>query len=635
MNITENYRSITIKEALENIDSRTFLLPAIQRKFLWRKDQIENLFDSLLQGYPINTMMVWNVTSPDVKRDFQFYEFLKRYCEFFKDENEKIATVGFSNFDAVIDGQQRLTSIYIGLKGSYALKRKYKHWPKSENEDAFPREKLYIDLKGPNDDEDDPRRYVLAFLTDAAAKADNAAKKHCWFLLGDILSYVHRPLNAFLVTDVNSILGRFGLLGTPSATFASETLCQIYRIVLKIPTIHYYVEKDQDLDRVLTVFVRTNNGGTPLSMSSLLMSVAIAKWNDEELHTDPRTEIDELVKAVWLDSSMSFSIDQDWVLKTCLYLTGADVRFKVGNFTKACVSNIQAKWKDIRDAIRATFEFLNKMGVRDGSLPAKNAVIPLIYYLYKKCGADGVPLFRVITRMRPGMLENQKRMVKWLNIVTLKRSFGGQSDSILSKLRKIIDDNLGETLFPYGKIVDAFKGLSKDMRFNADEVEQLLQLHKDNPMCRVLLMILFPEMNVNFAFDIDHLHPKDGFMEAHLKKCEFLVGHPDRLEYYKNSDNWDTVPNLHLLNDSQNRAKKKRPLIEWIDDPACQYSRAELLVPMDFDLSFANFPAFVETRKTALKQRFADAVEMVADERQTILAETTFHADGDHPLDHS
>ena len=368
------------------------------------------------------------------------------------------------------------------------------------------------------------------------------------------------------------------------------------------------------MDRVLTVFVRTNNGGTKLSMSSLLMSVAIAKWNDEEQHTDPRTEIDELIKAVWQDSSMSFSIDQDWVLKTCLFLTGVDVRFKVGNFTKACVSEIQAKWKDIRDAIRATFEFLNKMGVKDESLPAKNAVIPLVYYLFKKCGTDGVPLFRVIARMRPGLQENQRLMVKWLNVVTLKRSFGGQSDSILAKLRKIIDDNLAEPLFPYGKIVDAFKGVAKDMRFNEDEVDQLFQLHKDNPMCRVLLMVLFPEMNVNFAFDIDHLHPKDGFAVANLKKCTFLGGRPDLFEYYKDPANWDTVPNLHLLNDSQNRAKKKRPLIEWIDDPACQYSRAELLVPEDFNLSFENFRSFVDTRKAALKRRFSEAVEMVAEQ---------------------
>ena len=48
---------ITIKEAIDYIDDGTYLLPAIQRKFVWDKDQIEVLFDSLMRSYPINSFM--------------------------------------------------------------------------------------------------------------------------------------------------------------------------------------------------------------------------------------------------------------------------------------------------------------------------------------------------------------------------------------------------------------------------------------------------------------------------------------------------------------------------------------------------------------------------------------------------
>ena len=102
---------ISISDAIEYIEQRKFLLPAIQRKFVWSSEQIEVLFDSIMRDYPINSFMVWNVTSSHIKNNYKFYEFLKEYRAFFKDENPYISTKGYSDFMAVIDGQQRLTSL--------------------------------------------------------------------------------------------------------------------------------------------------------------------------------------------------------------------------------------------------------------------------------------------------------------------------------------------------------------------------------------------------------------------------------------------------------------------------------------------------------------------------------------------
>ena len=46
---------ITIKEAIDNIHKKNYLLPAIQREFVWATEQIERLFDSLMRDYPINS----------------------------------------------------------------------------------------------------------------------------------------------------------------------------------------------------------------------------------------------------------------------------------------------------------------------------------------------------------------------------------------------------------------------------------------------------------------------------------------------------------------------------------------------------------------------------------------------------
>ena len=67
---------ITISEALSSIRERRLLLPAIQREFVWEAWQVEWLFDSLLQGYPIGSFLFWEVRDNQSKNDFQYYEFL-------------------------------------------------------------------------------------------------------------------------------------------------------------------------------------------------------------------------------------------------------------------------------------------------------------------------------------------------------------------------------------------------------------------------------------------------------------------------------------------------------------------------------------------------------------------------------
>ena len=66
------YQSISVRDAMNNIVSNKYLLPAIQRKFVWSIEQIETLFDSILRGYPINSFMLWEIKDKDVKQNYKF-----------------------------------------------------------------------------------------------------------------------------------------------------------------------------------------------------------------------------------------------------------------------------------------------------------------------------------------------------------------------------------------------------------------------------------------------------------------------------------------------------------------------------------------------------------------------------------
>jgi uncharacterized protein with ParB-like and HNH nuclease domain len=70
----------SIAKVIENIQSNNYILPAIQREFIWSDKQIERLFDSLMRGYPIGSFLFWKI-KPDNLPDFQFYKFMDRYHE--------------------------------------------------------------------------------------------------------------------------------------------------------------------------------------------------------------------------------------------------------------------------------------------------------------------------------------------------------------------------------------------------------------------------------------------------------------------------------------------------------------------------------------------------------------------------
>src|SRR5882672_2291263 len=92
-----------------------FWLPNIQRPFVWSEEQTCRLFDSILREYPISTLLVWKTKSRIRRRKFidNFLpEHRNRLSAFYVPEDDKKKCL-------VLDGQQRLQSLFIGLKGSY------------------------------------------------------------------------------------------------------------------------------------------------------------------------------------------------------------------------------------------------------------------------------------------------------------------------------------------------------------------------------------------------------------------------------------------------------------------------------------------------------------------------------------
>src|SRR6185503_16078972 len=135
---------ISIADAIEKIDYNQYLLPAFQRDFVWSHTKIEMLFDSLMQGYPIGSMLFWRVEGKNTQSQ-RFYGILKKYRERYLIRSEEVSTRSIHSFEVVLDGQQRLTALYLGLKGSYAYHLYTFAWKDTEH--SIPTRHLYLNLR--------------------------------------------------------------------------------------------------------------------------------------------------------------------------------------------------------------------------------------------------------------------------------------------------------------------------------------------------------------------------------------------------------------------------------------------------------------------------------------------------------
>lgn len=561
----------TIKSILEDISINKYLLPSIQREFVWSTSQIEKLFDSLMRDYPISSFLFWEVRGDGVQ-NYKFYEFLREYHEI-KSHNQIANTVGKDEIIAILDGQQRLTSIYIGLTGTYAYKLPRKRY---DNPNAYPKRKLYVNLLAKADDEE--KEYDFKFLTDEEVKfRDNNTY---WFLVGDILKFTQIfEINSFIFSDADIAKGDMKL--------ASEVLCKLYQVICEKSTISYYLEKNQDLDRVLDIFIRINAGGTKLSYSDLLLSIATAQWSS----LNARESIIDVVDKV-NSIGNGFNIDKDFILKSSLVLADIkDIAFKVKNFNKENMETIEGKWNELTDSIIIAFQLINKFGYDRDTLTSNNSIIPIAYYIY-------------VNKLNSSFIESKQfrqdreNIKNWLAKSLIKRIFSSEVDNTLRTMRNIIKENTGE--FPINTIIDEFRGKSKTIVFTDEDIENLLYTKYGSAHTFSILQMLYPTFDFRNKFHIDHIHPKSLFTTNKLRR---LGIHEGDIEVYK--DNVNNLGNLQLLDGQLNIEKNDKEFNLWIMQEFSDANRRNDYMQKHYipnvDLSISNFMEFIEKRNEIIK----------------------------------
>lgn len=527
-----------------------FWLPNIQRPFVWSEDQICRLFDSILREYPISTFLIWKTTSGIRRRNFiANWKNSLKLSDFYEPEDD-------SRKSLVLDGQQRLQSLFIGLKGS------------------FEKKELYLNILSGELAAPDDVKYQFKFLQSSETNFPwikfkelifDSKKKREW-----ISYFKDLADNNLTDKELDKLEDHLDVI---DRTFKIDEAIT-YQVLDSIDDPTLYTEDD-----VVEVFIRANSGGTKLGKSDLLFSLLSASWEvaDEKM--------DDLLESL---NCHGFAFDRDFILKTCLVLLGQGARYEVEKFRKQGVrEDIEKNWKNISKAIKDVLDFIRgKTFIKcDKALPSYLILMPLIYFRYhfKEAWRQAQDLDDFILRC------------------SLTNAFSSHSDSMIDALVKRIAETES---FDVDTAFTIVKSQGKNLELTE---ERFWLMGYGSKTIHLLFNMWYRDFNHTPAYEnnlpqIDHIFPQSALRK--IKTENPKTGRKDILKYP--SKERDQLANCMLLSMEENgRGGKSAILPEvWFKDKNPNYLKMHL-IPTDPELwKLDAYEEFLEARKALIRERF-------------------------------
>lgn len=569
---------ITIAEALGKIRDREYVLPAIQREFVWSRDKITRLFDSLMRGYPIGSFLMWQVEAANASK-FVFYDVMRDYHERDHAHCAPTGPLGERRVTAVLDGQQRLTALNIGLRGAHTQKLP-RLW--ANNPAAYPSTELFVDLLHQGADDDLGVEYDFRFIP--AADLDHVKPGAAWFRVRDIMG----------LTNMAGLLAELQRRGLGNDATAGAVLARLSEIVHVQPSISFFLEQAQELDKVLNIFIRVNSGGMVLSYSDLLLSVATAQWTDRDARDTIHGLVDDL-NAI----GNGFAFSKDLVLKTGLVLLDkGDIRFHVDNFDRTTMAELDKRWDEIDRVLRSAAKLLADFGFSTPTLTANSVLIPIAYYLHRR----GVP-DNYLTA--PAHAADRDAIKRWVQRALIKAGVWGSGlDRLLTGLRGVIDKD-GTGGWPTESLEREMSRQGKPLQFQMTEIDDLLDGKYGSKRMFPLLALLYPGVDPREQFHEDHIFPRSILRS----KTKLRAAKVPEAQLEQFIDLCDRVPNLQLLRGADNIGKSDKLPLEWLDGhfPTAEQRESWLREydAMDIPADVIEFPNFFAARRGRMRTRLA------------------------------
>jgi hypothetical protein len=475
----------------------SYVLPSIQRPYVWKEKQICKLFDSIMRGYPLGTLLVWKTNQKLSSRPFSKDWSKKAESPLLADETGKAKNL-------ILDGQQRLQSLLIGLRGTYEGKSLFFNILSDPSRGAL--------------EEDDGMAYLFKFSLKRPSGPEWVAvsllaekmKEVMWTKFGRELAGSHSSLKEH--EDV--ILGNLEVF---KHRFQDSNYLS-YNLIDEVSNASLV----KDPDDIVEIFVRTNNGGTKLDKSDLLFSLLTSRW--EPAYANVR-ELEDLLKAE------KFDLGRDYLLKATLLCTGNGAAYQVKKFQREGVlEQVQSEWKSIRKAVIQVISFLKKhTPVKESKqLVSQNSLLPLI------------AMNHAMKTEKQWSQFDFAAAAEYILRTTLAGSFNGAKDNLLDDLAASMKKG-----FDIDEVLAILEENNRPILVNEGKIWAISYTQPAKVYFAMSKIVVGSNLEQVCQTNIDHIIAKDLLED-------------------RNPSDVNQLANLTVIDEHENKSKKAQTLTEWL-----------------------------------------------------------------------
>ena len=340
--------SWSLEKLVNQFVGKEILLPEMQRKYVWTKEKVRALIDSLYKDYPSGSILLWKTSDPPETRDAAV-------------ATEGRATGGESYL--LLDGQQRLTSLSAIIAGAAIKTRKNKTIQEKKIEICFninhPDNLVDSDTAGEDlDDENGDDEHIVFKLKNPAI-----AGNPCWI---DVTRLFKEGPVAVLAEETD-----------PKDPNYQKYLDRLSKLYNRLTTYFYPVQildRSSSYAEVADIFVRINSQGSKLRKSDLALAQVTSRWKGSmDMFSAMSAECRE----------KGYDLDEGFLIKCLVSVSTGQSRFK--NISNTPIKQIQDSWEKTKQGLHFVIDFLkNNAGVETTEiLSGQFLIIPIVYTAVK------------------------------------------------------------------------------------------------------------------------------------------------------------------------------------------------------------------------------------------------------------
>jgi hypothetical protein len=492
--------------SLINEINKTIFLPHIQRPFVWSNDQIFNLFDSIMRNYPIQTFLFWK-TDEEIRA--------RRFLQLLPDSNDINLSdlydpaISAKNIEKVfvLDGQQRLQSLYTIFKGGF------------EQESGAPKYCLFDVLSDPAAE---GVAYKIKFSMDSEGPS--------WYRVSDLFGKDHQKNSEDITEEIIEGMIEANQFSGERPERETEKLIRknISKLVAVLrEEIHFWIQELDGIankisyEDILAIFIRVNSGGTKLDAADLMFAAMKESWSEIEL------VLEQIVDQVNTHADIGF--DKEIALRCIFSSYGKEFNLKKLRHEedKEITERIKLDWSDIADAFKKMADlFYSDIKVTKRAIKSHNSIIPIYDYIFnskkftpKDCHLISAYFYK-------------SQMFGW---------YSSGTDSTVAFLHGILEKDT-ELGFPLTKIIAYFTSKGKEISLSKLDLS-------DAPKRQLILNIIYTKtfgvspykiLHKDNVPQVDHIFPQSP-LRSRLKMPSYSV---------------NRIGNLRFLIAGENRRKR-------------------------------------------------------------------------------